>query len=60
MIESKIMHIAPRVAPISMPALAPVLSPELELGVDDRVGVKETLLVIRGRLTVRHFVVKSC
>ena len=46
-IESKIMHIAPRVTPIPVPALAPVLSPELELGVDDGAGVEETLLDIR-------------
>lgn len=29
-----------------MPALAPVLSPELELGVDDDVGVERLLLAI--------------
>lgn len=44
MIESKIMHIAPNVTPIPIPALAPVLSPELELGVDDGVGIEKTLL----------------
>ena len=43
MVESKIMHIALRVTPIPMPALAPVLSPELELRVDDGGGVEETL-----------------
>lgn len=31
--------------PIS--SLVPVLSPELEMGVDDNIGVKETLLAIR-------------
>ena len=41
------MHIAPRVTPIPIPALAPVLSRELELGVDDGVGVEETLLDVR-------------
>ena len=47
MTENRIIHIAPRVTPIPMPALAPVLSPELEFGVDDRVGVEETLLDVR-------------
>ncbi len=40
------MHKAPRATPTPMPALAPVLSPELELGVDDEVCVEETLLAI--------------
>ena len=40
------MHTAPRATPIPMPALAPVLIPELELRVDDDVGVEETLLAI--------------
>lgn len=47
MVESKIMHIALRVTPIPMPALAPVLSPELELRVHDGVGVEETLWDVR-------------
>ena len=44
MVESKIMHIAPRVTPIPMPALAPVLSLELELGDEDGVVLEQTLL----------------
>ena len=46
-IESKLIHIALTVTPIPMPALAPVLSPELELRVDDGVGVEGTLLDVR-------------
>lgn len=46
MIESKTMHTAPRATPTPMPALAPVLSPELELGMDDDVGVEKLLLAI--------------
>ena len=40
------MHTAPRATPTPMPALAPVLSPESEFGVDDDDGVEETLLAI--------------
>ena len=46
MIESRTMHTAPRATPTPMPALAPVLSSEAELGVDDDDGVEETLLAI--------------
>ena len=47
MIESKIMHIAHTVTPTPISSLEPVLSPESEMGVDDDVGVKETLPAIR-------------
>lgn len=46
MIKSKNMHIAPTGTPTPMPALPPVLSPELEGG-DDGVGVEETLLDVK-------------
>ena len=46
MIKSKIMHTAPTGTPTPMPALPPVLSPELER-VDDGVGVEETLLDVK-------------
>lgn len=44
MIERRTMHTAPRVTPTPMPALAPVLSPKLALGVGDDVGVEKPLL----------------
>ena len=46
MIKSKNMHIAPTGTPTPMPALPPVLSPELEGG-DDGVGVEKTLLDVK-------------
>ncbi|KAL6721988.1 hypothetical protein ACLMJK_001093 [Lecanora helva] len=38
------MHTAPKATPTPMPALAPALSPESELGVDDDVDVEEAPL----------------
>lgn len=44
MTEVKIM---PRATPTPISSSAPVLSPESEMGVDDDISVKETLLAIR-------------